>query len=197
MTNQERLAKLNEAISIIRDVEFSFEQGSQERRLLYKFVVDHFSLVGPFVNLMDQLKMDAEDERQEQERLKVEILKERQQAAANDPTITLGDELDSKDIYLETFIGPGKIRQVVGLHAVGHAGPYEYDLIGLDQSRTRMKSNFMALEVWGNEYDTTTGKMIGRGSFRVHNSDLDNEVKQWEAEGWTRCGRPGTNESKG
>lgn len=132
-------------------------------------------------------------EREEQEMLKASFLEHRKQVAAKDSTITLGDDLDSKDIYLENFIGPGKIRQVVGLHAVGHAQEYSYDEIGLDNSRTSHTTGFHAIETWGNEYDSIGGQMIGRGSFRLHSFDLDRTAKEWESEGWVRCAKPGEN----
>lgn len=117
---------------------------------------------------------------------------EAEAAAKLDPTITLAqgpDDMDSKNIYLRTTIGPGKIPAIVGLHAVGHAGPYEYDLIELDGTKTRKKSNFMALETWGNEYDDDHN-MLGRGSFRLHTSDIEEYAKEMEAEGWQRYEGP-------
>jgi len=65
MTNEERLNTLNQAVELIRSVEFSYAYGSEERRKLYKFVVDNFSLTGDFVRLRQELQEKAKDERYE------------------------------------------------------------------------------------------------------------------------------------
>lgn len=91
-------------------------------------------------------------------------------------------EFDSKDIYLT------KNGEIIGLHAIGHAGPYEYDLVKLDGTTERKKDDFMQVEVWGNEYDKNHN-MLGRGSFRVH-QNIEEEAKGFEADGWVRCEAP-------
>jgi hypothetical protein len=116
----------------------------------------------------------------------------RKKAAQEDPTITLGegpDEMDSKTIYLRTKIGVSDIYSIVGLHAIGHAGPYEWDHHHLDGTVERKTSNFMALETWGNEYDDDHN-MLGRGSFRLHTSDIEQYAKEMEVEGWERYEGP-------
>ena len=132
----------------------------------------------------------------EQQQINAQFQKEREMIAAMDSTITLGDfsknEHDSQNIYLETFIGPGKIRQLVGLHAIGYAGLYNYTFHDFDGTVSQRSSNFQAIEVWGNEYDSGSDDlhMIGRGSFRVHTNDIEAEAKGWEADGWVRCQPP-------
>lgn len=91
-------------------------------------------------------------------------------------------EYDSKDIYMK------KDHAIIGLHAVGIAGPYEYDLVGIDGSTTRIKSDFDAIEAWVNEYDEEHN-MLGRGSFRLSN-DIESEAQYFEKEGWIRCEAP-------
>lgn len=120
--------------------------------------------------------------------------KELKELFKDDPTITLAetrDQMDCKSIYLRTKIGVSQIYSYVGLHAIGYAGPYEYEHIDLDQRRTKKTSNFNALETWGNEYDGITGQMIGRGSFRLHTHDIEEYAKEMESEGWERCEKPG------
>lgn len=90
--------------------------------------------------------------------------------------------MDSKDIYLT------KNGEIIGLHAIGYAGPYEYDLVKLDGTTERKKDDFMQIEVWGNEYDKNHN-MLGRGSFRVF-QNLEAEAKDFEADGWVRCEAP-------
>lgn len=46
MSNEERLRKLEQAVSLIREVEFSYESGSQERSAFYHFVANHCSFLG-------------------------------------------------------------------------------------------------------------------------------------------------------
>ena len=127
-----------------------------------------------------------------QEQLYKLARKDAEEAAKLDPTITLAqgpDDFDSKNIYLRTTIGPGKIPAIVGLHAVGHAGPYPYTLVHPDGTREERMLNFMAIETWGNEYDDEHN-MLGRGSFRLHTSDIEDYAKQMEAEGWERYEGP-------
>lgn len=55
MTDQERLDALEEAQRLIRKVEFSYPYGHDTRRMIYKVMVDSFSLT-QIGNLMTQLK---------------------------------------------------------------------------------------------------------------------------------------------
>lgn len=128
-------------------------------------------------------------EREEAEQLKASFLEYRKKRAALDPTITLGDEWDSKDVYLTMTLPDGE-KQIIGLHAIGHAQEYTYTEIGRDNSRTEVTTGFAAIETWGNSYDENHN-MLGRGSFRLHSHDLDKMVKECESEGWVRCERPG------
>ena len=126
-----------------------------------------------------------------QEQLYALDRKEAAEAVKLDPTITLAqgpDDFDSKNIYLRRTVSDTEY-EIIGLHAVGHAGPYSYDLHKLDGTVEKKTSNFMALETWGNEYDDEHN-MLGRGSFRLHNSNIDDVAKEFEAEGWTRYEGP-------
>lgn len=76
----------------------------------------------------------------------------------------------SKDAYFR------KEGSIVGIHAIG----YPEDPEG--------KYPFQQMEIWGNEYDESHN-MLGRGSFRVFDQ-FENEVKNWEADGWIRCEAP-------
>lgn len=78
------------------------------------------------------------------------------------------DGMIGKDVYLK------KGSQIVGIHAVGDFDP--------------TTNTFYPMEVWGNEYDDEHN-MLGRGSFRVFDS-MENEVKNWEADGWVRYEGP-------
>ena len=55
MTDQERLEKLEEAVRLLREVEFSYPSGHYDRSMMYKIMVDSFSLTG-IGNLMTELK---------------------------------------------------------------------------------------------------------------------------------------------
>lgn len=144
--------------------------------------------LGEIVNTMNEMS---------QEQLQAFARKEAEEAAKLDPTITLGtgeglEGMDSKDIYLCRAIkAPDESTSIaiIGLHAIGHAGPYSYDLHKLDGTIEKKTSNFMALETWGNEYDDNHN-MLGRGSFRLHNSNIDEVAAEFEAEGWTRYEGP-------
>lgn len=93
------------------------------------------------------------------------------------------ENLDAKNIYLK------KGEEIIGLHAIGHAEPYEFDLHELDGTVTRVKTDFMELEKWGNEYDANF-KMIGRGSFRIFDLTLEHTAKAFEEDGWVRIKGP-------
>lgn len=88
-------------------------------------------------------------------------------------------KMSSKDIYLR------KDDQIVGLHAVGYAEPHELRVQELDGSITLVKTDFMELEKWGNEYNEKL-EMIGRGSFRIFDLTIDHTAKCFEDEGWVR-----------
>jgi hypothetical protein len=98
------------------------------------------------------------------------------------------DQFDTKDIYLK------KGDVIIGLHAIGHAEPYEYDLHHADGTITREKSDFMQLEVWGNVYDEDH-QILGRGSFRVFNK-IEEEAKDFEADGFVRYEGPKRKDKK-
>lgn len=88
----------------------------------------------------------------------------------------------SKDAYFK------KDGSIIGIHAIGHPGPHEYDLHGLDGSVTKIKTDFMQMEIWGNEYDDEHN-MQGRGSFRVFN-EFNIVVKDLIEEGWVQYEGP-------
>lgn len=132
--------------------------------------------------IVDILNNSTEDQ------LKALADQDRLDAAKQDPTITLGEKVDSKDIYL--FINnPDSPRSIIGLHAVGYAGPYNYTFEALDGTRTDELSNFMVLEAWGNEYNEAF-EMIGRGSFRLSTDDVEAVAKEYEEDGWIRFKGP-------
>lgn len=62
MTNRERYQKLNQAMSLIRDVEFSYEHGDKTRQLIYKEIVNVFGLSGTLSHLMSELSTASEKE---------------------------------------------------------------------------------------------------------------------------------------
>lgn len=85
-----------------------------------------------------------------------------------------GEEVyESRDIYLQ------KDNEIVGLHAIGenNATWTQTDLNGV----TTEKTGFLALEVWGNNYDQNL-KMIG-GSFRVFD-DIEAVANGLVEDGW-------------
>lgn len=90
---------------------------------------------------------------------------------------------DSKDIYLT------KDGQIIGLHAIGHNEPYEFKLVHLDGTEELIKTDFMEIEKWGNQYNSN-GQMIGRGSFRIFALTLEHAAKEFEEDGWTRVDCP-------
>lgn len=98
--------------------------------------------------------------------------------SGGDETLSV-DDLASKDIYLR------KGDQIVGLHAVGHAVPCEFDNHELDGSITRIKTDFFEIEKWGNNYNEKL-EMIGRGSFRIFDLTLEHTAKAYEEDGWVR-----------
>lgn len=128
-----------------------------------------------------------------QEQLYALDRKEAAEAAKLDSTITLAqgpDDMDSKNIYLiKRSHDPNEGDSIVGLHAIGHAGPYQYKLQHIDGTIEEKTLNFMALEAWGNEYDHEHN-MLGRGSFRLNTSDIEDYAKEMEAEGWQRYEGP-------
>lgn len=88
----------------------------------------------------------------------------------------------SKDAYLT------KEGTIIGIHAFGEPGPYEWIEVALDGTETKKQSNFMQAEIWGNEYDEEHN-MLGRGSFRVH-GQFEIVVKEFEADGWIQREAP-------
>ena len=83
--------------------------------------------------------------------------------------------MEARDIYLKSPIG-----KIIGLHAIGGSN-CTWELVGLDGSRTQ-QTGFLAMDKWGNEYDENY-KMLGRGSFRVH-ENIEELAKKFEDEGW-------------
>jgi hypothetical protein len=83
-----------------------------------------------------------------------------------------------KDIFLR------KNGQIIGLHAIGEKDS-TWDVIELDGTRHTV-TGFRQWEQWGNEYGHSRDgslKMIGRGSFRVHD-DIEKVAKELEEDGW-------------
>jgi hypothetical protein len=92
------------------------------------------------------------------------------------------NDIDSKDIYLK------KGEEIVGLHSIGHKGPYTYTKINpFEGTEVEVTTDFMAIESWGNEYDSEYN-MLGKGSFRIF-CDIEEAAKSFEADGWTRFER--------
>lgn len=85
------------------------------------------------------------------------------------------DGMQARDIYLK------KDNEIIGLHAIGYDNS-TWTETALDGTSTD-KQGFSAMEKWGNEYDENH-KMLGRGSFRVHD-DIEKVAKELEADGWT------------
>jgi hypothetical protein len=56
MTDAERLEKLEQAVKLIREVEFSYPYGSDERSRLYAWVVSQCSFIGYLGQLIDGFK---------------------------------------------------------------------------------------------------------------------------------------------
>lgn len=56
MTDEERLAKLEQAVALIREVEFSYPQGSDERNGLYRWVAAQCSFLGYLGQLIGKYK---------------------------------------------------------------------------------------------------------------------------------------------
>lgn len=107
----------------------------------------------------------------------------RQKAALYDKTITLGEEMDSKDIFLRKKIGVYEIYSIVGLHAIGHAGPYPHTIHHLDGTVEERVGNFDTLEAWGNEYNDEQN-IPGRGSFHLNTHDIEEYARDMVVEGW-------------
>lgn len=88
---------------------------------------------------------------------------------------------DSKNFYFK------KDNQIIGIHAIGIAGPYEYNYQDLDGNVYTVTKDFQVIESWGNEYNPDY-TIKGRGSFRVF-YDLDEAVKSLEDDGWVQFKR--------
>ena len=56
MTDAERLAKLEQAVALIREVEFSYPYGSDEHSRLYSWVASQCSFIGYLGQLIDHFK---------------------------------------------------------------------------------------------------------------------------------------------
>lgn len=81
---------------------------------------------------------------------------------------------DEMSVYLK------KDNEIVGIHAIGEKDT-SWQVHELDGTITQRKG-FQAMDIWGNQYNSDL-KMIGKGSFRVHN-DIETEVNSWKADGW-------------
>lgn len=79
--------------------------------------------------------------------------------------------------------------EIIGLHAMDYEEPYEFTLTHIDGSSEIIKTDFMELEKWGNEYNKNS-EMIGRGSFRLFDLTIEHSAKAFEDEGWTRFEGP-------
>ena len=56
LTDAERLEKLEQAVKLIREVEFSYPLDSDERKRLYCWVASHCSFIGYLGQLIDGFK---------------------------------------------------------------------------------------------------------------------------------------------
>lgn len=65
MNNTERLAKLQQAEKLIREVEFSYEHGAHTRYELYRGVVEAFGIAGIFTKVIVRLKELVREENRE------------------------------------------------------------------------------------------------------------------------------------
>lgn len=128
-------------------------------------------------NIVDELILDLKNENEE---LKIKLTRLTEESLQQKSEVTEEmPQFDSLDIYLQ------KDGRIIGLHAIGESDA-KYKVVDLDGSET-MKKGFLAFEQWGNEYDQDY-KMIGRGSFRVF-GDIEEEAKEFEADGWVRFER--------
>ena len=62
LTNKQRHEKLKQAEALIREVEFSYEDGNETRRMLYRFVVNTFSFTGVLSGLITGLRDEVRKE---------------------------------------------------------------------------------------------------------------------------------------
>lgn len=67
MNDKQRYEKLEQAQKLIREVEFSYANGDENRTLLYQFVVNSFSLIGSLNGYLVGLKERAEAYKQSKE----------------------------------------------------------------------------------------------------------------------------------
>lgn len=74
MNNTERLAKLKQAESLIREVEFSYPHDEQARRLLYQAIVNTFGTLGQVSLVVDWLKESIKREKNENRMDKMDII---------------------------------------------------------------------------------------------------------------------------
>jgi len=57
MEDKDRLEKLEKGIALIREVEFSYPEGSEERQGLYRIIASNFSVLNPwYLNYWRDLK---------------------------------------------------------------------------------------------------------------------------------------------
>lgn len=82
--------------------------------------------------------------------------------------------MQERSIYLK------KDSEIIGLHEIGYDNE-TWTEEAFDGTRSE-KKGFSAMERWGNEYDDSH-KMLGRGSFRVH-EDIEKVAEELELDGW-------------
>ena len=57
LTDQQRLDKLEQAVATLREVEFSYPPGHEDRKMLYHIVGTQFSVLNPgYQHYMDRLR---------------------------------------------------------------------------------------------------------------------------------------------
>lgn len=74
LNDKQRYEKLEQAQKLIREVEFSYANGDENRTLLYQFVVNSFSLIGSLNGYLVGLKERAETYKQTEEESEREFL---------------------------------------------------------------------------------------------------------------------------
>jgi hypothetical protein len=74
MNDQQRYAKLKQAEELIRDVEFSYPVGSEERKLLYRHIVNNYSFIGELAGYLIELKAKAESHKKTEKEQEDEFL---------------------------------------------------------------------------------------------------------------------------
>jgi hypothetical protein len=95
----------------------------------------------------------------------------------------IDEGISSRELYLQNKTG-----EIIGIHAVGYEGLYQYTLEDTDGKQIKKDADFQILDIWGNKYDKDYN-MIG-GSFRVFYIDWDEMKKDMLEDGeWTEIKR--------